>query len=126
MVSIILVVVGENCRNKDLSCDHHNSIGLKSGEYGDKHKIEAATTTIIGLIEASLCAGKLSITTTAGDHNCGAKHFSINTSNALPSIELSIVMSATTRRETNCTNYCKFFSCIKIFKRIGSSSSLEA
>jgi hypothetical protein len=96
MVSTILVVVGENWINKDLSCDHHNSIRLKSGEYGDKHKIEAATTTIIGLIEASLCAGKLSITTTAGDHNCGAKHFSINTSNALPSIELSIVMSATT------------------------------
>ncbi len=103
MVSTILAVVGENCRNKDLSCDHQNSIGLKSGESWDKHKIEAATATIIGLIEASLCAGKLSITTAAGDHNCGAKHFSINTSNALPSIELSIVMSAATRRETNCT-----------------------
>ncbi|MEG3905756.1 MULTISPECIES: hypothetical protein [unclassified Microcoleus] len=41
MVSTILVVVGENWINKDLSCDHHNLIGLKSGEYGDKHKIEA-------------------------------------------------------------------------------------
>ena len=97
MVSTILVVVGENCRNKDLSCDHHNSIGLKSGEYGDKHKIEAPTDSIIDVIESALCAGKLSITTTAPDHNCGTKHFSINTSNALPSIELSIVMSATTR-----------------------------
>jgi len=51
MVSTILVVVGENCRNKDLSCDHHNSIGLKSGEYGDKHKIEAPTDSIIDVIE---------------------------------------------------------------------------
>ncbi len=75
MVSTFLVVVGENCRNKDLSCDHHNSIGLKSGEYGDKHKIEAPTASIIGLIESTLCAGKLSITTTAPDHNCGTKHF---------------------------------------------------
>jgi hypothetical protein len=57
MVSTNLVVVGENCRNKDLSCDHHNSIGLKSGEYGDKHKIEAPTASIIGLIESTLCAG---------------------------------------------------------------------
>jgi hypothetical protein len=69
------VLVGENWINKDLSCDHHNSIGLKSGEYGDKHKIEAPTASIIGLIESTLCAGKLSITTTAGDHNCGTKHF---------------------------------------------------
>jgi hypothetical protein len=64
-VSTILVVVGENCRNKDLSCDHHNSIWLKSGEYGDKHKIEAPTTAIIDVIESTLGAGKLSITTTA-------------------------------------------------------------
>jgi len=97
MVSTILVVVGENCRNKDLSCDHHNSIGLKSGEYGDKHKIEAPTASIIGLIESTLCAGKLSIITTAPEHNCGTKHFSINTSNAWLSIELSIVIKATTR-----------------------------
>ena len=74
MVSTILVV-GENWINKDLSCDHHNSIGLKSGEYGDKHQIKAPTTSIIGLIESTLCAGKLSITTTAPDHNCGTKHF---------------------------------------------------
>jgi hypothetical protein len=40
----------------------------------------------------------------------------------LPSIELSIVMSATTRRETNCTNYCDFFASIKRFDRLGSSS----
>jgi hypothetical protein len=64
-VSTILVLVGENWINKDLSCDHHNSIGLKSGEYGDKHKIEAPTTAIIDVIESTLCAGKLSITTTA-------------------------------------------------------------
>ncbi len=96
MVSTILVVVGENWINKDLSCDHHNSIGLKSGEYGDKHKIEAPTASILGLIEASLCAGKLSITTTAPDHNCGANHFSINTSNAWLSIDLSMVINATT------------------------------
>ena len=73
-MSTILVVVGENRRNKDLNCDH-NSIGLKSGEYGDKHKIEAPTASIIGLIEASLCADKLSITTTAPNHNCGTKYF---------------------------------------------------
>ena len=65
IVSTILVVVGENCRNKDLNCDHHNSIGLKSGEYGDKHKIEAPIDSIIDVIESTLCAGKLSITTTA-------------------------------------------------------------
>ena len=69
------MLVGENWINKDLSGDHHNSIGLKSGEYGDKHKIEAPTASIIGLIESTLCAGKLSITTTAPDHNCGTKHF---------------------------------------------------
>ena len=68
MVSTILVVVGENCRNKDLSCDHHNSIGLKSGEYGDKHKIKAPTALIYGLNWIYFMrAGKLSITTTAPD-----------------------------------------------------------
>ena len=36
IVSIIDVVVGANLLKKDLSCDHHSSIGLKSGEYGDK------------------------------------------------------------------------------------------
>ncbi|MFM6073399.1 MAG: type II toxin-antitoxin system VapC family toxin, partial [Dolichospermum sp.] len=32
ILSTISVVVGEKVRKKDLSCDHHNSIGLKSGE----------------------------------------------------------------------------------------------
>jgi len=31
-VSIIPVVVGEKVRIKDFSCDHQDSIGLKSGE----------------------------------------------------------------------------------------------
>jgi len=97
ILSTILVLVGENCRHKDLSCDHHNSIGLKSGEYGNKHNVEASTASIIGLIESTLGAGKLSITTTAHDHNCGTKNFSINTSNAWLSIELSMVINATTR-----------------------------
>ncbi len=94
--STIFVVVGENIRKNDLSCDHHNSIGLKSGEYGDKHITEAPTASIIGTIESSLCADKLSITTTAPDHNSGTRNFSINTSKALPSIELFIVINATT------------------------------
>ncbi|MEG4137764.1 hypothetical protein QUA30_22430, partial [Microcoleus sp. Pol14C2] len=54
IVSTLLVVVGENWINKNLSCDHHNSIGLKSGEYGDKHKIEAPTDSIIDVIESTL------------------------------------------------------------------------
>ncbi|MGB7894382.1 MAG: hypothetical protein WCF82_21115 [Microcoleus sp.] len=49
MVSTILVLVGENWINKNLSGDHHNSIGLKSGEYGDEHKIEAPTASIYWL-----------------------------------------------------------------------------
>jgi hypothetical protein len=53
-VSTISVVVGANLRNKDLSCDHHNSIGLKSGEYGDKQIIFAPIASIIGTIEALL------------------------------------------------------------------------
>jgi hypothetical protein len=43
------VVVGENIRKKDLSCDHHNSIGLKSGEYGERKRTEAPTASIIGI-----------------------------------------------------------------------------
>jgi hypothetical protein len=35
------------------------SIGLKSGEYGDKEIILAPTDSIIGLIDANLWAGKL-------------------------------------------------------------------
>jgi len=49
MVSTILVVVGDKWIEKDLSCDHHNSIGLKSGDYGEKHKIEAPTASIYWL-----------------------------------------------------------------------------
>jgi hypothetical protein len=45
------------------------SLGLKSGEYGDKQIILAPTDSIIGLIDANLWAGKLSITTTAPFHN---------------------------------------------------------
>ncbi len=71
------MVVGEKVRKKDLSCDYHNSMGLKSGEYGDKQITFAPTLLIIGLIDASLCAGfrerqpngKLSIITTAPVHN---------------------------------------------------------
>ena len=67
--SIIDVVVGAKLRKKDLSCDHQSSIGLKSGEYGDKQITLAPTDSIIGAIDASLWAGKLSITTTAPSHN---------------------------------------------------------
>jgi hypothetical protein len=45
------------------------SIGLKSGEYGDKQIILAPTDSIMGFIDANLWAGKLSITTTALFHN---------------------------------------------------------
>jgi hypothetical protein len=69
IVSIIEVVAGLNLRKKDLSCDHQSSIGLKSGEYGDKQITLAPTASIIGTIDASLWAGKLSITTTAPPHN---------------------------------------------------------
>ena len=48
------MVVGVNPRKKDLSCDHHNSMGLKSGEYGDNKRVEAPTASIIGVIEANL------------------------------------------------------------------------
>lgn len=95
-LSIISVVVGVKLRKKDLSCDHHNSMGLKSGEYEDKQITFAPTASIIGTIESSLCADKLSITTTAPDHKFGTKNFSINNSNAMPSIELFIVINATT------------------------------
>lgn len=95
-VSTISVVVGAKLRKKDLSCDHHSSMGLKSGEYGDKQITFAPTASIIGSIEASLWAGKLSITTTAPDHNSGTKNFSINNSNAMLSIELFIVINVTT------------------------------
>ena len=53
-LSIISVVVGAKLRKKDLSCDHHNSIGLKSGEYGDKQRTFAPTASIMGAIDASL------------------------------------------------------------------------
>ena len=42
-VSTISVIVGAKLRKKDLSCDHHNLIGLKSGEYGDKQRSFAPT-----------------------------------------------------------------------------------
>jgi hypothetical protein len=32
ILSMIAEVLGTNLRKKDLSCDHHISIGLKSGE----------------------------------------------------------------------------------------------
>ena len=56
--------------------------------------MNAPTASIIGTIESSLCAD-ISITTTAPDHN-GTKNFSTNTTKALPSIELFIVINATT------------------------------
>ncbi|WP_041233075.1 hypothetical protein [Cylindrospermum stagnale] len=64
-VSTISVVVGATLCKKDLSCDRHNSIGLKSGEYGAQQITVAPTASIIGSIDASLWADKLSITTTA-------------------------------------------------------------
>ncbi len=67
--SIMDEVVGANIRKKDLSCDHQSSMGLKSGEYGDKQITLAPTSVIIGKIDASLGTGKLSITTTAPAHN---------------------------------------------------------
>ena len=96
IVSIIDVVVGASFRKKDLSCDHHSSIGLKSGEYGDKQITLAPTASIIGAIEASLWAGKLSMTTTAPAHNLGHKNFSINSANACPSIASFMVINAKT------------------------------
>ncbi len=69
ILSIIDVVVGANIRKKDLSCDHQSSMGLKSGEYGDKQITLAPTALIIGSIDASLWAGKLSLTTTAPGPN---------------------------------------------------------
>jgi hypothetical protein len=54
ILSIISGVLGENIRKKDLSCDHHISIGLKSGESGDKQITLAPTLSIIELIEVSL------------------------------------------------------------------------
>jgi len=45
-LSIISVVVGAKLRKKDLSCDHHNSIGLKSGEYGDKQELSFLASII--------------------------------------------------------------------------------
>ena len=83
-------------RKKDLSCDHHNSIGLKSGEYGERKRTEAPTASIIGTIESNLCEDKLSITTTAPGHSCGTRKFLTNNSKAILSIELSIVINATT------------------------------
>ena len=64
-MSTILVVVGENLRKKALSCDHQNSLGLESGEYGDKFRILAPVAWINGSITANLWAGRLSITMTA-------------------------------------------------------------
>ena len=69
ILSIISGVWGENIRKKDLSGDHHISIGLKSGEQWDKQITLAPTLSIIDLIEVSLWAGKLSITTTDPGHN---------------------------------------------------------
>ncbi|OBQ36671.1 MAG: hypothetical protein AN487_12310 [Anabaena sp. CRKS33] len=54
-VSTISVVVGAKVSKKDLSCDHHNSIGLKSGEDGDKQITVTPTDSIIGTIDASFC-----------------------------------------------------------------------
>ena len=53
-MSTILVVLGENWRKKDLSCDHHNSIGLKSGEQGDKFSKLAPAACINGSIVPNL------------------------------------------------------------------------
>jgi hypothetical protein len=77
-------------------CDHNNSIGLKSGEYGDKLIILAPTASIVGRIEAILSAGRLSITTTVPTHIFSTNNFSINTSNALPCLQSFIVINATT------------------------------
>jgi hypothetical protein len=65
ILSIMDVGVRANLRKKDLSCDHQSSSGLKSGEYRDKQITLAPTASIIGTIDASLGAGKFSITTTA-------------------------------------------------------------
>ena len=91
-----LCSVGEKLRQKYFNCDHHNSVGLKSGEYGDKFRTLYPTDAIICSIDASLCAGKLSITTTAPGHNYGSKKCSINTLNAMLAIELFIVINPTT------------------------------
>ena len=47
-------VVGANLRKKAFSWDHHSSIGLKSGEYGDKLITLAPTDSIRGTIDATL------------------------------------------------------------------------
>ena len=57
--------------------------------------MNAPTASIIGTTESSLCADKLSITTTAPDHKCGTKNFRANTTKALPSIELFMVIATT-------------------------------
>ena len=54
ILSIMDVVVGANIRKKDFSCDYQSSIGLKSGEYGDKQIILAPTDSMIDLIDANL------------------------------------------------------------------------
>ncbi len=79
ILSTISAVVGEKFRKKDFNCDHHNSIGCVSGEYGDKFRTLAPTDSILCSIDASLCGAYISITTTAPGHNSGSKKCSINT-----------------------------------------------
>jgi hypothetical protein len=47
-------VVGAILRKKAFSWDHHSSIGLKSGEYGDQLIALAPTDSIRGTIDATL------------------------------------------------------------------------
>ncbi len=54
LLSIIAGVLGANLRKNDLSCEHHISIGLKSGDEGNKQITLAPTLSISGTIEVSL------------------------------------------------------------------------
>ena len=77
-----VVVVGENWRKKPFSCDHHNSLELKFGEYDDKLRI-VAPFPFESRVQSPPAYGQgdYQLTSTAPSHKFGTKKCSIDLSN---------------------------------------------
>ena len=94
--STICTLLGMNLLSNAFSSHHKCSIGLNSGEYGDKYTTLAPTPSIISSTPSTLCTLRLSIPTTAPFHNFGASSSCTNFKNSSPFIDFTIVFIAIT------------------------------
>src|SRR6476469_5386576 len=94
--STICILLGTNLLSHAFNSHHKCSIGLNSGEYGDKYTTLAPTASIISSTPSTLCTFKLSMTNTAPFHNLGTSCSCTNFLNSSPFRDFSIVFMAIT------------------------------